>query len=164
MPEENNWTYLVSRLRPEPNTTGTGSRSLHTSTLTWVCVPSLHSGVHYLGNIWMSPVRWARFHVCQWQSCLTAFTRIWTPVHCTHTDIRGFKWPETVHWAIRYDIKATKCTSVYASRSHVLYTCYMFRPLMWPSSGRCTTKNTYIEMLQKLLGITDYTLKIHTED
>jgi hypothetical protein len=26
----------------------------------------------------------------------------------------------------------------------------MFRPLMWSSSGRCVTKNKYIEMLQKL--------------
>jgi hypothetical protein len=26
---------------------------------------------------------------------------------------------------------------------------YKFQPLMWPSSGRCVTKNKYIEMLQK---------------
>jgi hypothetical protein len=29
-------------------------------------------------------------------------------------------------------------------------TFYMFLPLMWPSSGRCVTKNKYTEMLQKL--------------
>jgi hypothetical protein len=29
-------------------------------------------------------------------------------------------------------------------------TSYMFRPLMWPSSERCVTKNKYIEMLQKI--------------
>jgi hypothetical protein len=28
---------------------------------------------------------------------------------------------------------------------------YMFRPLVCPSSGRCVTKNKYIEMLQKLV-------------
>ena len=27
----------------------------------------------------------------------------------------------------------------------------MFRPLMWPSSGRCITKNMYVEILQKFL-------------
>jgi hypothetical protein len=27
-------------------------------------------------------------------------------------------------------------------------TSYMFRPLMWPSSGRCVTKNKYTEMLK----------------
>jgi hypothetical protein len=31
-------------------------------------------------------------------------------------------------------------------------TSYMFRPLMWLSSGRCVTKNTYTEMLQNLVN------------
>jgi hypothetical protein len=52
---------------------------------------------------------------------------------------------------IRYDIKTNKCTYVYESVSYTLYTSYIFRPLMWPSSGRCITKNTYIEILQTLM-------------
>jgi hypothetical protein len=36
---------------------------------------------------------------------------------------------------------------MYYKRSN---TAYMFRQLIWPSSGRCITKNKYIEMLQKL--------------
>jgi hypothetical protein len=51
--------------------------------------------------------------------------------------------------AERYDIKIDKCTLVYGSLLYTLYTSYMFRPLMWPSSGRCITKDRYIEILQK---------------
>jgi hypothetical protein len=35
---------------------------------------------------------------------------------------------------------------------------YMFRSLMWPSSGQCFMKNKYIDMLQKFLK--QYTCKI----
>ena len=45
----------------------------------------------------------------------------------------------------------SKLTNVYVYKS-ILYTplsSYMFRPLMWPSSGRCITKYRYIEILQK---------------
>jgi hypothetical protein len=38
-------------------------------------------------------------------------------------------------------ISSTRCNS-----------SYMFRPLMWLSSGRCVTKNKYIEMLQNLVN------------
>jgi hypothetical protein len=31
-------------------------------------------------------------------------------------------------------------------------TSYMFRSLMWPFSGRCVTKNKYVEMLQNFVN------------
>jgi len=55
-------------------------------------------------------------------------------------------------------ISKQKYTSVYVSILRTLYTCYMFRPLMWQSSGRCMTKDIYIyiyiyiEILQKFLN------------
>jgi hypothetical protein len=45
---------------------------------------------------------------------------------------------------------AHKCTKVYYTHCMPPF-FYMFRPLMWPSSGRCIIKNTYIEILQKLM-------------
>jgi hypothetical protein len=52
---------------------------------------------------------------------------------------------------LRY-IKTKKCITMYESTLHIPYCCYMFRPLMWPSAGRCITKDRYIEILQKVLN------------
>jgi hypothetical protein len=41
-----------------------------------------------------------------------------------------------------------KFVKTYYKRSN---TSYMFRPLMWPSTGTCVTKNKCIEMLRMLV-------------
>ena len=41
----------------------------------------------------------------------------------------------------RYDTKSNTCTYMYASILHTVYTSYTFRPLTWPSSGRCITRD-----------------------
>ena len=52
---------------------------------------------------------------------------------------------------IRCYIKANKCTEVYENMLYTPHTFYMFRPFMWPSLGRCITKDRYIEILQPCL-------------
>jgi hypothetical protein len=42
----------------------------------------------------------------------------------------------------RYDTKSNTCMYMHASILHTVYTSHMFRPLTWPSSGRCITKDT----------------------
>jgi len=52
--------------------------------------------------------------------------------------------------AISYDTKPTnshKCMKVYLS--HTLYTCCMFRALVWPSPGGSIAKDRNIKILQK---------------
>jgi hypothetical protein len=39
------------------------------------------------------------------------------------------------------DSETNKCTQVYENELLTPYICYMFRPLMWPPSGRCVTKD-----------------------
>ena len=46
---------------------------------------------------------------------------------------------------LRYDIKIDKSTYVYGSILYTQYNSYMFRLLIWPSSGRWITKDRYIE-------------------
>jgi hypothetical protein len=74
-----------------------------------------------------------------------------------------FTWSVTLHRTIRY-IKTKSYSEVYESMLYTLYTSYMFRPLIRPSSLRLITKNRNIEMLQKFLnqftGIKYWILKI----
>ena len=49
---------------------------------------------------------------------------------------------------------ARQCVEVYGTHTHTHTpnTAHMFRPLIWPSSGRCITKDRYIEILHKFLN------------
>jgi hypothetical protein len=55
----------------------------------------------------------------------------------------------TLIWRLN-PTNAHEFMKLYYKRSNAYY---MFRPLMWPSSGRCVTKNKYIDILQKSISL-----------
>jgi len=74
------------------------------------------------------------------QPIATALLRVLVRPIQVKTKFVRFKLSITVFWVIPHDVRTNKCTQMCAS---ILYTpcgCYMFRPLMWPTSGRCITK------------------------
>jgi hypothetical protein len=74
----------------------------------------------------------------------------------------GGKTPETC-WAVnkRDDNKLENCciwlviylncTMMHGLTNLKPYSSYTFRPLIWPNSGRCFTKDRYIEISQNIL-------------
>jgi hypothetical protein len=79
--------------------------------------------------------------------------------------IQHQNWSNKKMEHLRYDVKTNKCMQVYKNILYTPYTSYMFQWLMWPSSGRCITKDTYVAILQKFLNqctdIKYYILKIY---
>jgi hypothetical protein len=63
------------------------------------------------------------------------------------TEIVSSEYARKLDMVAKKPTNAHKFMKIYYKRSN---TSYMFRPLMWPSSGRCVTKDKYSEMLQKL--------------
>jgi len=51
--------------------------------------------------------------------------------------------------------KPKKCTYVYESILSTTCTCYMFRPIIWPSARRCITKDTSKYYRSSLTQCTD---------
>ena len=79
--------------------------------------------------------------------------------------IQHQNWKKKKLEHLRFDVKTNKCTQVYKSILYTPYTACMFQWLIWPSSGRCITKDTYVAILQKFLNqctdIKYYILKIY---